>query len=243
MRANGETAAERLVSAIDRVARAAYGRCMNRRFLGLVLVSTTLACAKGGTGSPSHYAASVATTVAGDEGDAEDDDGDDDEDDDGEETGVASSEGGVEDPPESTDEGGPAQSTGVAEETTDDGGVEDDGAAESSGDEGPVGPPSSAWEACNASGCEAGSDCVGVDGLRAFESFCAPQCEVADDCFPPDDGDAVPVCAIDAEGGGQSTHCALVCEVDGEPFGTCPGGMFCIDLPGQPTPVSICMWP
>lgn len=200
------------------------------------MASTVLACAKGST-APSHYVASISSATVADDGDG-DDEGDDDE---GE--GETSTSDGVDVPPASSDDGAPAESSGVAVESSGEVGSSDEGFAESSEDDGANTPPSSAWEDCDASACELGSDCVGVDGLRAFADFCAPQCEVADDCIPPPDGDAVPVCAIDVEGAGSSTHCALVCEVDGEPFGDCPTGMFCIDLPGQPTPVSLCMWP
>lgn len=204
-------------------------------------MSMTIACAKGST-TPSRYGGSVSGTAAVEEGDGEGD-GDGEAEDGDDDASVGSTSGDVEDPPASSDDGTPAESSDGSAESNDDAASSDEGFAESSEDDGANGPPSSAWEECNASGCEEGSDCVGVDGLRAFASFCAPQCEVAEDCFGPDDGDAVPICAIDAGGAGESTHCALVCEVDGDPFGECPAGMFCIDLPGQPTPVSLCMWP
>jgi hypothetical protein len=212
---------------------------MKRRWMGIAMASMMLACAKGST-SPQHYVGTIGSGSATAPDPDDGDDGDGEDEDEGEATSTSD---GVDDPfAESSDDGAPAESSGAAESSGVAESSGDDGVAESSEDDGAPAPPSDAWDACDASACEEGSDCVGVDGLRGFSDFCSPQCETADDCFPPATGDAVPVCAIDVGGAGESTHCALVCEVDGDPFGECPNGMFCIDLPGQPTPVSICMW-
>ncbi len=219
---------------------APYVGAMHRRSCLLVVLLVS-GCARGSVG-PSQYVASISSsTQAADEGDGEE--GSAESEAEAEDTAEGESSGLPDDgAPASSEDGDPAESSGVPAESSE-GGSSDDGGFASSEDDGAPLPDVSEWEPCSDDNCEAGSDCVGVDGLRSFETYCAPQCEVADDCTPPPDGDAVPVCAISAGGAPSPTHCALVCEVDGDPFGECPAGMFCIDVPGQMTPVSICMWP
>ncbi len=120
------------------------------------------------------------------------------------------------------------------------------GVAESSssagGDDAPPPPDAAAWESCEAAGCEAGADCITVTGLRANDAFCSPQCVTDLDCPDPGSGDALAFCGLIADDAVEPTHCALLCEYDGLDYGACPNGMVCAAIPGQVTPISLCMW-
>jgi hypothetical protein len=136
-------------------------------------------------------------------------------------------------PQESSSEGGPAESSDSGSTTS---------MSSESSSTGST-PAPGAWEECDGVVCEAGNDCTAVTGLRGNAPFCSPQCMTDDDCPPPPDGDATPICALAIDGADSPTNCALLCAYDGMDYGTCPAGMDCTEIPDQTTPVSLCAWP
>lgn len=215
-----------------------------RSLLGVLALA---ACAKGTLDNTTTFGVSFTTTQsassAEDSGD-EADSGD---------TGGSTSEGGEADATTAPVTTAPI----TTDPASSDGGADSGPAEESSGggpvttmttdpatDDGMPPPPDvGPWEACDLADCEAGNDCIELTGLRSNAPYCSPQCTEDADCPLPPDGDALPVCALSSDGAAVPTNCALLCEYDGLPYGTCPAGMVCTDVPDQMTPVSICMWP
>lgn len=78
--------------------------------------------------------------------------------------------------------------------------------------------------------CPRGWDeCIELDDPQ--RTWCSHECDDDDDCEPPSEGDAQPVCA-----GPSGDSCALDCSDDR----TCPRGMDCEELFGD---VVRCVWP
>lgn len=218
---------------------------VRRCLLGVLALA---ACAKGSLDNTTTFGGSFSTTQSASSADAsgdEEDSGD---------TGGSTSGGGdgegdttmpVTTMPITTDpassEGGP--DSGPAQESSDGGPITTMTTDPSTDDGMPPPPDVGPWEACDLAACEAGNDCIELTGLRSNPPYCSPQCTTDADCPAPPDGDALPVCALSADGATDPTNCALLCEYDGLPYGTCPAGMACTDVPDQTTPVSICMWP
>ena len=92
-------------------------------------------------------------------------------------------------------------------------------------------PMSSDYGPCDM--CAAGEMPVAIMGLDGF-CFCSPECDGMT-CPAPNDGTAMPVCALGFEMGAPPTQCALVCTSTDD----CPMGASCEDL-GM---ASICSFP
>jgi hypothetical protein len=203
-----------------------------------------VACAKGTLDNAQNFGVSVSTTQSSSASNGDDDESTTDADDGSEsEGGTAGSDPATTDPATTESAGtDPGESSGVLEESSSGAPITTMSEESSSTGGGPVLPDVGPWEACDLADCELGNDCIGLTGLRSYAPYCSPVCVTDDDCPFPDDGDALPVCALSVDDA-DPTNCALLCEVDGVPYGTCPGGMSCAEVPDQPTPVSICMWP
>jgi hypothetical protein len=83
-------------------------------------------------------------------------------------------------------------------------------------------PMSSDYGSCDM--CAAGEMPVGIMGLDGF-CFCSPACDGMT-CPAPNEGDAMPVCALGFEKGEPPTQCALVCTT----MEDCPMGASCENL-------------
>lgn len=218
-----------------------------------IVVLTATACAQGslenGGSSFDPTASATQVTAAADTGDGASSGGDD-----GESTAIVSDSGDASSSmpvttAPATEEGSSSAiessgSTGAAEDSSSSGPITTMGAPSSSSDDGTPPPPdASAWASCDEADCEAGNDCLNITGLREYLPWCSPQCIVDLDCPAPQDGDAYVGCLASGEGEEDPTNCVLVCEYDGLDYGTCPTGMACAAVPGQTTPISLCMWP
>lgn len=219
-----------------------------------------LGCAKGSLEGPVTFGV-PHTATSSDPSDTGDDDGDDD----GEQTGTTGNNSGsevssadgeesstgspVSGPEESSDDAASVDASAEGESSSSDPSAasasmstDDSASASASNDDGVMPPPEAGpWEDCQAATCEVGTDCITVNGV-AGEPYCSPQCVTDLDCPFPDSGDASPYCLLVGEGAVDPTNCALVCEVDGLDYGTCPDGMSCTSVPGQDPSISLCMW-
>jgi hypothetical protein len=83
----------------------------------------------------------------------------------------------------------------------------------------PPPPMGSDYGPCNA--CAAGEMPVGIMGLDGF-CFCSPMCQGMS-CPEPNEGDALPTCALGFEPGQPPTQCVLVCQNSDD----CPSGASC----------------
>ncbi|MBX7082998.1 MAG: hypothetical protein K1X88_27580 [Nannocystaceae bacterium] len=223
-----------------------------RRTLALLSVAL-VACAQGSLDGPTSFGFTVGMTnvTVGDGGEESTGGGSDSD----TSAGSGSTGGSA-----SASADGGSTSTGAAEGSSSDSGLsasasmsagESSSGASASADGGsmttmdpPPPPPMDVgpWEDCANANCEAGNDCIELTDVMTDEPYCSPQCTTDADCPLPATGDALPICALSADGAADPTNCALLCEYDNLPYGTCPNGMTCTDIPGQTTQIALCVW-
>jgi hypothetical protein len=185
------------------------------------------------------------------------DDDDDDEDDDGDSGSSTGSNddapGGDENDDEDDGDGDSSTSSGshgdeqpLEDSSAGDGGPHEESASdgapveETAGDDDGA-PQADAWESCQSAECGPDMQCIGIGSLAEYDSFCSPECESDDDC-PGVNGGVLSWCALVPDGELDPQGCVLVCSLDDEVQGDCPGSMECVDVPGSTTQISVCMW-
>jgi hypothetical protein len=143
-------------------------------------------------------------------------------------------------PAESSSEGGGCQPTDECVEQSDCAPGEDCvacfcvGGAEESSDGG--NPTMSDYGPCDA--CGPGEMPVSIQGFDMY-CFCSPGCDgQGSACADPNEGTAMPVCALELMMGAGPSQCALIC--DPAMMGMCPTGAECIEVQMG---VGVCMHP